>query len=355
MTIDAAQLAAIMQHAMQQALAHAPRAAVSGGGAGGAGSSARADRPRLPPPPRYGGSADTLDEWLNEIRRQVAWYGAALATDSEQVIFATSLLQGAAYDWWTNAASQPTTLQALEAALRERFQPINSAEMARAKLLSLAQGRGSVHDYVAAFRQLLVKLPRMDEGDRLFHFVRGLQPAIATQVRVQGVKTMDKAIELAVRVGSLVQYGAATGTGSAGHAASSSSSSSSLVAAPAAAAAHAPMELDNIEGLEAETAETAASAGRVDTPVTQAQFRELLNALREGRRGPSSTSRGGGRSSSRVGHRSRGLPQVPHLSPLQVQEYMSAGKCFGCGSTEHQSRSCPKRNEGADGRVRWTN
>jgi hypothetical protein len=40
---------------------------------------------------------------------------------------------------------------------------------------------------------------------------------------------------------------------------------------------------------------------------------------------------------------------------VQVQEYMDAGKCFGCGSTDHQSRKCPKRKEGANGRVSWSN
>ncbi len=327
----------MVAHQVQEALARLS----PGGAAPPSAPTPRAERPRLPPPPFYSGGATALDDWFSAMEQQILWYGDGLPTDSARLVWVASFLQGPALDWWKTLAVKPATVPAFGAALRARFQPVNSAEIARAKLLALAQGRGTVQAYVDAFRRLLVRVPDMAESDRIFQFLRGLQPAVATQLRVQGITAVDKAIETAVRVGSLMEHGAAA--------------SSSVGAAPRASGSHAPMELDNVEGLEGETGGASATGGQDDAPVTQAQLREMLNAMRDERRGPANRGgRGGGRSGP-SSHRMRGLPQVPHLSPVQVQEYMDAGKCFGCGSTEHQSRRCPKRKEGADGRVSWSN
>lgn len=330
-----------MAQQVQEALARLSPGGAASGGPGGAAPAPRAERPRLPPPPFYSGGATALDDWFSAMEQQIVWYGDGLPTDAARLVWVASHLQGPALDWWKTLGAKPASVAEFGAALRARFQPVNSAEIARAKLLALAQGRGTVQAYVDAFRRLLVRVPDMAESDRVFQFLRGLQPAVATQLRVQGVTALDKAIGTAVRVGSLMEHGA--------------SASSSAAAATRASASHAPMELDNIEGLEGGTGGTDATDSQDDAPVTQAQLREMLNAMREERRGPSNRGgRGGGRGGA-GGHRVRGLPQIPHLSPTQVQEYMEAGKCFGCGSTEHQSRRCPKRKEGADGRVSWSN
>ena len=126
----------------------------------------------------------------------------------------------------------------MTAALRTRFQPIDNAITARGKMLALKQGTGagSAAEYVSAFRRLIVAVPDMSEGDRLFQFMRGLQTHLSTHCRVQGVETLDAAELLVVRVGAVSHSSPAP--------ASSSSS---------AAASHAPMQLDAIEGLEHET------------------------------------------------------------------------------------------------------
>lgn len=334
MSFTAEQVAAMVAQQVQ--------AALSGGSLGDrAGASApvaRVERPRLPPPPFYSGGANALDDWFSAMEQQIVWYGDGLPTDAARLVWIGSFLQGAALDWWKTLASKPQTVAEFAVALRARFQPVNSAETARAKLLALAQGRAGVQAYVDAFRRLLVRVPSMSDDDRVFQFLRGLQPAVATQLRMQGVTSLDKAIELAVRVGGLMEQAAAPST------------------QRTAAAAHSPMELDNIEGLEGEGREGDTTGGDNDAPVTQAQLRELINAMREERGGVNSArgGRGGGRNIPN-GRRARGLPQIPHLSPVQVQEYMAAGKCFGCGSTEHQSRRCPKRKEDASGRVSWIN
>jgi hypothetical protein len=195
------------------------------------------------------------------------------------------------------------------------------------------QGKGSIHAYVDAFRRVLARVPDMGESDRLFQFLRGLRPAIALQARMHGVTTLDAAIEIAVRVGSHIDQGSMPFHAAAAGQASGASHRS--------AAADA-MELDAIEGLETETTD-APPSGDMRSALRQL-LREELHAMGDARRGPTAYASSHG--SSRGGNfrgLPRNLPRVPHLTPLQVKEFMDAGKCFGCGSKEHQSRQCPQR------------
>lgn len=302
------------------------------------------DRPRLPGPPPYTGAPGTLDEWLSAMRRQFAWYGVQMHTDDERIRFATAYLAGSAWEWWDKLSAKPATWADLVTQLHGRWQPGNSADTARAKLFALTQGKLSVHDYVDAFWRLLARIPDMGESDRLFQFQRGLRPHIAMQLRIHGVNTMDAAVQMAVRVGSLGEM-AATAT----HATAPSSSGG----------APTPMQLDTmfagVEGLEADTAGTPgtrAGSSDANTPVTRAELQQMLNAVRHQRRQDGGAGKRGGEGAE---HRRRPLPVIPHLSPEQVKQYMDAGKCFGCGATDHSSRRCPKRKVGADGRVSWSN
>ena len=215
--------------------------------------------------------------------------------------------------------------------------------------MTLSQGKASVHDYVSAFRRLMVAVNGMSEVDRLFHFTRGLRPAIATQLRIHNVQTVDAAIDMAVRIGALGEMAA----------------QQSLAAAPGGAGAHSgatAMDLDalaNVEGLERETDDGCSSscssaAASPDAPVTRSDLHALLNALREERRAQPSRGNRGGRN-----QRQPGLPRVPHLTEQQVREYLDAGKCFGCGvKTDgpggHSSNKCPRRQTDANGRVSWS-
>ena len=244
--------------------------------------------------------------------------------------FATAYLSAAAWDWWEHA---PVALQTggwndFVSALRRRFQPVTSAETARLQLRALAQGKSSVHDYVAAFRRLLVAVPSMSEDDRLFQFMQGLRPAIAAQLRIHGVKTMDAAVEMAARIGSFGELNASL----------SASAASSAPAAVALSGAD-DMQLDNIEGLDSETSAAEGSTA----PVTQAQLMALINAMKH-ERGSNrmKDSKSGGKDvAAAIGKRF-------HLTPEQVREHFDKGQCFNCHSTEHSSRACPKQKKSSN-------
>ena len=276
--------------------------------------------PRLPPPPSFDGKASTLDAWVADMEQQFEWYGAQ--AEGDRMRFATGFIAGSARDWWTATpqAARPATWTAFLAALRKRFQPVTSAETARAKLAALQQGKASIHDYVTVFRQLLVAVPTMSEDDRLFAFTRGLRPAIATQLRVHGVKTTDAAIEMATRVGSLGELAGLT-------AAKGSAAASSSVNVE-------DMMLDNIEGLEASTNEGASSASAA---VTQAQLQEILNALRTDRSPNRSYA-----SSPKARDVTSAIGKRFKLTPEQVREHFDKNQCFNCDGIGHSSRSCSK-------------
>jgi hypothetical protein len=336
--MDAAQLqqalSALNQQQQQlqqqmQALQQQPQPQPAPGGA----PPPRPHLPRIAPPSSFAGEpAAALDNWLRELEQQFGWY--QITADADRTRLAAAHLRATALDWW--ASMDPATAQALaaswpqfEAALRARFQPVNSAQTARRQLDELRQGpRQSVHDYISAFRRILTAAKSMGEDDRVHCFVRGLRPAIATQLRIHGVATLDAAITMAARVGTLGEMAAVPHHGGAA----------------ASAASSAPMELDaleSIEGLERETGETSGQAtASGSAPVTQSQFQQLLNAMREQR------GRGAGFAGAKPAGfdpRDRRLPKVTGLTPAQVKEYMDNGKCFGCGSKEHMSRGCPKK------------
>lgn len=298
----------------------------------------RVERPRLPPPAQYDGrSAVALDGWLRELQQQFDWYRTT--DDAGRLQFAGALLKGVALDWWASLSdssssaspaesARPTTYAEFVARLRARFQPINSAQTARVQLDELRQGpKQSVHEYISAFRALLVRVPDMSEGDRVHRFLRGLRATVATQLRVQGVSTLDAAIAMAARVGSIAEFGASTPMGNA----------PASAAAAAAATGADDMQLDNIEGLDRETSAPEGSA----TGVTQAQLLALINAMRS-ERGSNRTkeSKSGGKDVTAA------IAKRFKLTPEQVREHFDKNQCFNCDGVGHSSRACtkPKKN-----------
>jgi hypothetical protein len=305
--VAAAAAAAQLQPLQQQP----PAEPIAPGGAGAA--AARPSGPRLPPPKEYDGKAAALEDWLADLQQQFDWYGTA--DEADRLRLAAACLRGAAREWWAHLATQPASWAALCEAIRARFQPINRSELARARLTTMAQGKQqSVYEYADAFRRQLAYAPTMAEEDRLFHFTRGLKPAIGMQVRIQGCKTLAEAIATATRAGGVGELGAALAGAAAG-----------------AAAGHGDaMDLNAVEGLEQEDTADSSSSSKGGAPVTRAELLELLNAVRE-------QSRGDGGDRGR-----RPPPPISWLSEKEVLEHMAAGKCFSCGSTAHRSLECPK-------------
>jgi hypothetical protein len=159
-----------------------------------------------------------------------------------------------------------------------------------------------------------------------------VKPSIAAQLRMQGVKAVDAAIEMATRIGAQGEFAAITSASAMAHGSS------------------APMELDEIgiEGLEPETADgTGASAALSadSAPITQAQFAQLLAAMQAGRRarGPNHQQQSPAASASGYRQVEGGRTQYGGLSREVMDAHFAAGTCFECGKAGHQARRCPKK------------
>lgn len=346
-------LAAQAQAAQAQAAAQAATAAAAApttatAAAASAAAVSTPYRPKIKPPSNYAGSALALDSWMREMTQQFTWY--RITSNTERVAMACAHLSGAALDWWWSlSATEQAPLAASEsqfvAALRARFQPVNSAQTARLALDRLQQGsRQSVHDYTVNFRRLLSDVPDMCDADRLHRYVQGLQPRIQQRLLENGVDTLDKAIAMAARVGSLSQFAAAA-AGNSGH-----------PSYPAHGGRSDAMDLsaiglEGVEGLELEdtaegtamlTSPSPSSTGAVSRAelrqLMQEQHRSLLAAMQQRRSGPTRGGRQVG------GERPSGRRRV-ELTEEQMAEYREAGKCFTCGQPGHTSRGCLQRGQ----------
>lgn len=343
------QMAALQQQVVagaSAAAAAAVAAAAPAVAAAAPGPAATAPRGRLPSASTWDGTASTLEGWLREMQQHSEYY--AHAPGADQVRFAAAHLRSAALDWWAtlSTADKNQALQSAQdftAAVRARFQPVNSADAARHAIVSITQSsKQTVHEYTSRFLSLLVAVPDMAEADKLFHYRRGLLPAVKMQVFVQRSSTLKDAISLATQVGSISQLA----TASMGAAAAGSG-------AAAGGGGSAAMELFGMH-VEQDThvadhhspafgpafADASAPVSRADLQHMHAQ---LLAAMQQSRGGFSGGRGGGGWRSN--GGQQRRAP-IDHLSPAQLREYRAAGKCFGCGSTAHQYAQCPSREQG---------
>ena len=307
-----AQLGAQLQLQQQQQAPHLGGAAVG-----------RA-QPRLPAPPSYDGrSAGGVDSWLRELRKQFAWYGASLDGDAERIRFGSAHLSGVALDWWESIdGQQPATWLLFEEALRARFQPVNSADAARAALTTLQQGsRQPVHEYTTEFRRLLVALPRMEEGDRVFRYVAGLQPRLAGLVRMQAPTTLANAIAFAARVDGL-SSGEVVPSVSAAQAGASGGGAIGPAANPQ------PMELSH-----SMLTECIQECMR-----DQVAMHAQLNAMASG-----SHQSGGPRRPGASSLSASSAFRVPSLSAEKFAERRERRLCFLCGKGGHRKFDCPER------------
>ncbi|XP_027156075.1 uncharacterized protein LOC113756717 [Coffea eugenioides] len=158
---------------------------------------------KVPEPKPYQGSRSSkdLENFLWDVEQ---YFKAVDVPEVEKVTIASMYLSGDAKLWWRMMQSDPTrpkvdTWDVLKEELKKQFLPTNVSWKVRDALWNLKQNK-SVHEYVAEFQALMLGVKEMSEEDRLYTFIRGLQPWAQRELRRQNVQTVSQALVAAEKL-----------------------------------------------------------------------------------------------------------------------------------------------------------
>jgi hypothetical protein len=313
------------QQLQQQAAAHA----VSSSASSSSSSAPRApELPKIRQPSSFNGSMGfAVDDWISELQQQFAYYGTRFPDDAAKVRFAVAYLTGAAMHWWEHQT--PTTVWTdFVERLHGRFRPVHAAMLARQKLGKLRQRAGqSVNQYVGLFQNTLTPIVDMGDMDQVHHFVNGLLGPLAAKVWEKHPENLVEAIDAAVSVEAMHNFGRSALP--YGHRSSSASSSTNPDA----------MDLNNVEAGEIpeESAENMGTHALVSQMLNQMSAIELrLNAM----------SGNGAHRNGAPGGRPR-RDRIDGLDAATIKKLQAEGKCFRCKQVGHMKNECPKRPKNA--------
>ena len=155
------------------------------------------------PPTFCGRVEEDVVTWTMQVRNYLS---LTLSSDDQQVAYVSTLLQGAAIDWWVallqeRGGRRPQHFEELAALLEQRFGSTNRVLRARAALRNIQQEHSEVvRSYATRFEEYLGKLPPYDEEWARSQFVWGLHGEIAAMVVIAAPTTLASAIEIAERV-----------------------------------------------------------------------------------------------------------------------------------------------------------
>ena len=135
------------QRSPQQAQRNIAAAAAAAASVPPAAPAPRKKEPRLSDLAEYSGaSGDKLDAWLAELRRCARYYQLSGA---DAVEFAVARLRDTADMWWaaldSDAQAAISNVDTLASALRDRFQPVTTARVAREKNTQIFQSELNMH------------------------------------------------------------------------------------------------------------------------------------------------------------------------------------------------------------------
>ena len=301
---------------------------------------------KISPPSNFTGNSNetNVDSWLFEMEQYLDTTGVP---DHLRINVVRNYLKQGALQWWFSQSKLPTcptTWEQFTIALKLRFQPIESARVARSQLRVITQAKSSVTEYASKFQSLLNRIPDMAEADQIEYFINGLRSQIQRDVVIQDPKTLQDAMIKAQKLDVLLQpsrFSHVDGfpSSSSSHSNASdfrpifpSSSSSSAVATP--------MELGNLN-TAAEYEETPAE--ETDAALDQ----EYARYLQEGDEyePEQTTTEAEDEVDSKVQlqamHQRRTIPSsFPPLTREEFDRCMEQRLCLRCKRPGHVSREC---------------
>ena len=165
-------------------------------------------------PGSFDGTRDamTVRAWLHSVEKYLRLIQVGQNTEisaETAVDFASTFMTGTAANWWFTIVHEgkvPPTWEAFKLLVETEFVPQDSTIRARDRLNKLKQRR-SVADYLSEFRNVVIDIPDMSEGEKLARFTEGLKPHILLEVRKENPLRLDAAATIALSVDG-AYYGA---------------------------------------------------------------------------------------------------------------------------------------------------
>jgi len=287
--------------------------------------------PKIRQPSSYSGSGgNAADDWIVEMEQQFVYYGAStFPNDSARIKFATAYLAGPALLWWQKVptSEHPNTWQEFVDLLRERYRPVQAAMLARQTLGHLRmKPQHSVNQFTSAFQRTLTPITDMSDADQVHLYMQGLQSHIAQKVWGYHPTNLREAINHAVSVEAMANFGRAampqrSGFGHKHGGYNPSPSSSTSV----------PMDINSIESFLVEPEVSPPPSDSMAPLLAQiGEMQQCINALQH---------------ASKSSKPHRGSNRVSGLKPGEIAQLMAEGKCFLCKQAGHMKGDCPQRNK----------
>jgi hypothetical protein len=316
--------------------------------------------PKIPSPkPFTGVTGPAVEEFMNAVEKQYAYYGEQFAEESLKLSYASNYLVEKAAAWLkalstenTLAGTPITTWEDLKAALRERFQPIGSSTVARQSLDGYVQ-KGSVANYVEHFYKCLTYITDMSDSDQVHQFCRGLKKEIKHEVVREEPKTIHDAVNIAVKAESYLGMSSQYSFISSGSRFPSRFGSSSSSGAAASSSSSA-MDVNSVDALidefdgmgpRQETSRETSSSARehqlmaqiASMHAQQKMSSSLLAMFGDRNKSAGYERRGDHRSSI-----SSSTPRVPGVSKEDYARCRAENRCLKCREVGHVARECKK-------------
>lgn len=161
-------------------------------------------------PDKYAGKRDFLaiNTWIYKVDQylslmQISNPSRTISEDAK-IMFGTSFLSETAAIWWFTLVQDnrtPSTWQEFKQALLNEFLPEDHVRRARDRLRATKQ-KGSVSKYISEYRNVILAVPDISEGEKFERFVDGLKSNIRLEVMKSTVTTFEEAAKISLRIDS---------------------------------------------------------------------------------------------------------------------------------------------------------
>lgn len=163
-------------------------------------------------PDTFDGKRDFLSvsTWLFKVQQYLSLIVLSnpnsVISDDNRIMFASSFMTGTAASWWytiVQSGRTPSSWEQFRMLVLNEFVPADHVRRARDKLRRLRQ-TSSVSKYLADFRNCILMIDDMSEGERFDRFVQGLKHEVRLEILKTQVSEFEEAARIALRVDSAI-------------------------------------------------------------------------------------------------------------------------------------------------------